>query len=74
MLPLALERFLRNFAVGFSTLLLDLALLTLATNVFGVPYYMATFGAFLFSVSVNYVVSRYVVFPGSERSWTRGFA
>ncbi len=67
-------RFLRYTLVGGSTFLFDLALLYLITTYAGVPYYLATPGAFLVAVSINYLVSRRFVFRGTERGHALGYS
>lgn len=70
----ALHRFLRYALVGGGTFGFDLILLYVVTEYFGVPYYLATAGAFLIAVSMNYFISRRFVFKGTERSLHRGYA
>ncbi len=66
-------RFLRYTIVGGSTLLFDLLLLYAVTEYLGVPYYIATPGAFLVAVSINYLISRRFVFRGTERRHHTGY-
>jgi putative flippase GtrA len=70
----ALLRFLRYTLVGGSTFLFDLLLLFAVTTYAGVPYYLATPGAFLIAVSLNYLISRRFVFRGTERGHTVGYS
>lgn len=70
----ALHRFLRYALVGGGTFGFDLILLYVVTEYLGVPYYLATAGAFLIAVSMNYFISRRFVFRGTERSLHRGYA
>ena len=66
-------RFIRYTSVGVSTFLFDLALLYVAVSYAGVPYYLATPGAYFVAVSINYTLSRLHVFKGSKRSWHHGY-
>lgn len=68
------RRFLRYAAVGVSTLTFDLVLIALLTQVFGVPYYLSTPLGFLIAVSINYFLSRRLVFTGTERPLHHGYA
>ncbi|KND49717.1 MAG: hypothetical protein AB203_01365 [Parcubacteria bacterium C7867-008] len=70
----AFRRFLRYALVGGSTLTFDLILLYIATDIYGVPYYISTPIAFLIAVSLNYVISRRFVFKGTERRMHHGYA
>lgn len=70
----ALVRFLRYTLVGGSTFLFDLLLLFAATTYAGVPYYLATPGAFLVAVSLNYLISRHFVFRGTTRRHRVGYS
>lgn len=69
----ALLRFLRYALVGGSTLAFDLLLLYVLTTYIGIPYYLATPGAFLVAVSINYLISRKFVFRGTVRSHHVGY-
>lgn len=64
-------RFLKYSLVGIATFLLDLGLLFLLTDVFGWHYLVSVACAFLFAVTLNYIISRRVVFIGSERTISR---
>lgn len=70
----ALVRFLRYTVVGGSTLAFDLVLLYAMTEKLGVPYYLATPGAFLVAVSINYLISRKFVFAGTKRGHQVGYS
>jgi putative flippase GtrA len=70
----ALVRFLRYVLVGGTTFLFDLLLLYAVTAFLGVPYYLATPGAFLIAVSLNYLISRGFVFRGTTRRHTIGYS
>ena len=70
----ALTRLLKYATVGVGTLSLDLALLYLFTDVWGVQYVLAAGVAFLISVSVNYLIARKFVFKHSLRSARAGYA
>jgi len=69
----ALNRFLRYTLVGGGTFGFDLILLYVVTEYLGVPYYVATAGAFLVAVSINYFISRRFVFKGTERGMHSGY-
>jgi putative flippase GtrA len=69
----SVSRFLRYTTIGVGTLLIDLALLYLATTYLHIPYYIATGLSFLIAVSINYSLSRAHIFRGTERSWHRGY-
>lgn len=64
----ALTRFLKSTSVGVSTFLFDLLLLFIFIDVFAIHHVLAAGIAFLIAVSINYLISRRFVFPGSERS------
>lgn len=67
-------RFARYTSIGVSTFLLDLAVLFLAVTYAHIPYYIATPGAFLIAVSINYHFSRRHVFHQTDRSYHHGYA
>ena len=67
-------RFVRYTTIGVSTLTFDLLLIALLTQVFGVPYYISTPLGFLVAVSINYFLSRQMVFRGTERPVHHGYA
>lgn len=67
-------RFLRYSAIGLSTFLFDLALIYGLTEYAHIPYYASTFLGFLIAVSVNYVLSRRIVFSRTERAYHHGYA
>ena len=69
-----LQRFVKYFAVGASTFLFDLAMLFIAVHFFKIPYYIATPCTFLIAVTCNYLISRKLVFTGTERGLYRGYA
>jgi putative flippase GtrA len=69
----ALWRFVRYTAIGVSTLAFDLLLLAGLTQLFHVPYYIGTPIAFLIAVSLNYIISRGLVFAGTERPVAHGY-
>ena len=70
---LGVHRFLRYASVGVGTFVLDLGMLYVSTSIFGVPYYISTPCAFLIALSINYMISRRVVFTKTERTWHRGY-
>jgi putative flippase GtrA len=67
------KRFLRYLSVGVGTFLLDLSLLYCATSLLGIPYYLATPCSFLIAISLNYLLSRRLVFKGTARSLHQGY-
>ncbi len=69
-----LQRFITYSAVGVSTFLFDLAMLFVAVHFLKIPYYIATPCTFLIAVSCNYIMSRKVVFTGTERGLYHGYA
>ena len=69
----SVRRFLRYSGVGVGTFVLDLGLLYSLTTYAHVAYYVATPISFFVGVSLNYAISREVVFRGTERSWHRGY-
>lgn len=70
----ALIRFMKYAVVGVSTLAFDLLLLAALTQLLSVPYYLSTPFAFLIAVSINYALSRTLVFRGTERAIHHGYA
>ncbi len=68
-----IARFLRYTSVGVSTFALDLALLFVLIDVLGVQYLVATACAFVVAVTLNYILSRHVVFFQTDRSHTQGY-
>ncbi len=66
-------RFLKYFAVGFSTFLIDLALLYLLTDVFLLNYLLSAGLAFLTAISINYYFSRKIVFKKTEIDFSKGY-
>lgn len=66
-------RFFKYASVGCSTFLFDLLLLFLMTHYAGVHYAVATPIAFGIAVSINYFVSRRLVFKGSLRPLHTGY-
>jgi putative flippase GtrA len=67
------QRFLRYFAVGGSTFLFDILLLVVLTKIFNVNYIIATAGAFMVAVSINYFISRKYVFKFTDRKILHGY-
>lgn len=68
------HRFIRYVSVAGSTFVFDLVLLYVLTEYLLIPYYVATFGAFLIAVSINYFISRRLVFRGTARNLGHGYA
>lgn len=73
MLSHALNRFFKYSVVGVSTFALDLFLLFLLIDIFHWNYLVATGGAFIVAISLNYLISRNVVFKYSVRSLSAGY-
>lgn len=71
--PTSLRRFLKYSAIGFGTFLGDLVLLYVFTDWLQIHYLLAAGTAFLIAVSVNYVLSRRIVFKGTKRGQTAGY-
>ncbi len=69
----AFIRFLRYATVGVTTLAFDLLLLAFVIEVFHIPYYTAVPLCFAIAVSINYLISRFHVFHGTERSLHAGY-
>ncbi len=69
----ALKRFTKYSVIGVSTLAFDLVLLAGLTQLLSVPYYLSTPIAFLVAVSINYALSRRLVFRGTERPVHHGY-
>jgi putative flippase GtrA len=72
-LPPALHRLLRYGMVGGGTFALDLALMFLLRAAFGMEASRAAALSFLAAVSVNYLVSRHLVFAGTARKLAHGY-
>jgi len=62
-----MKRFVSYASVGVSTFLFDLFLLFVLIDFFHVQHILATGMAFLIAVSFNFLISRKVVFKGTER-------
>ena len=69
----ALSRFLRYTLIGVSTFVLDLLLLFMLTEVFGIYSILASGIAYILAISLNYYLSRTYVFVGSMRGITSGY-
>lgn len=72
-IPRSLMRFGKYSFVGFSTFLIDFALLFLLTDILKLHYLWAAGSAFLFATSINYIVNRRLVFKGTTRSRSAGY-
>ncbi|WP_320169297.1 GtrA family protein [Maridesulfovibrio sp.] len=68
-----LARFLRYGCVGGGTFLLDLGLLYIFTSCLGLSPVIAAGPTFLIAVSINYLISRKMVFKGSSRPLKHGY-
>ena len=62
----SLKRFIRYSTVGVSSLSIDLALLYLFTDIFGMHYAISTAYAFAIATSVQYMFVRQYVFSKTE--------
>lgn len=69
----SVRRFLKYSLIGFGTFLGDLILLYIFTDWLHLYYLFAAGLAFLVAVSVNYLISRRVVFKGTKRGQTAGY-
>lgn len=63
-----LKRFLRYSVVGVGTFLFDLVLLFFFIDFLSIHYLLATALAFLIAVSINFIISRNVIFKKTERN------
>lgn len=68
------KRFLQYSLIGLGTFLFDLLLLFILTEVFFLNYLHSAAVAFLIAVSINYVLSRCLVFKGTTRGPLSGYA
>jgi putative flippase GtrA len=73
MLQPGIVRFLKYTAVGVSTFLVDLVLLFILTDALEWNYLVATAIAFILAISINFFLSRVVVFKYSKRSVHTGY-
>ncbi|WP_320008595.1 GtrA family protein [Maridesulfovibrio sp.] len=71
--PKGILRFLRYSCVGGSTFLFDLSLLYLFTDGFKWSPIVAAGTAFFIAVSINYSISRQLVFKGTAREFKQGY-
>jgi len=72
-MSLRLKQFFRYAAVGGSTFLFDLLLLWIQIEKLHIYYLHAAVSSFLVAVSVNYFLSRRLVFKGSQRRLSTGY-
>ncbi|WP_419779331.1 GtrA family protein [Maridesulfovibrio sp.] len=68
-----ISRFLRYTCVGGGTFLFDLGVLYLFTDGFGWSPVFAAGLAFFIAVSINYYISRHLVFKGTTREFKQGY-
>lgn len=68
-----LKRFVQYGLVGVSTYLLDLLLIFILRTFFGSPDWLAVAIGFMIAVSVNYLISYFWVFEGTERDKVSGY-
>jgi putative flippase GtrA len=66
-------RFLRYSCVGGGTFLFDLLMLYIFTDAFGWSPVFAAGLAFFIAVSLNYYISRILVFKGTTREFKQGY-
>lgn len=69
----SLQRFLKYSTIGFITFLCDLAVLFLLTDIAKWNYLHATGCAFILAISLNFFLSRKLVFKHSARGITSGY-
>lgn len=67
------RRFGKYALVGFATFLFDLVLLVFVIELLNVNYLIATPVAFAIAVTINYAISRYFVFRGTDRRLDHGY-
>lgn len=68
-----ITRFLRYTCVGGGTFLFDLGMLYLFTDGLGWSPVFAAGLAFFIAVSINYYISRHLVFKGTTREFKQGY-
>lgn len=68
------KRFIKYAGVGVSTFLFDLLLLFILIDFFHVHHVVAAGLAFLIAVSCNFLISRRLVFKGTERAAGKSYA
>lgn len=68
-----LKRFVQYGLVGVSTYLLDLLLIYTFKTFFAFPDWLAVGIGFLIAVSINYLISYFWVFKGTERDKVAGY-
>lgn len=67
------QRFFKYALIGGTTFVLDLILLFVFTDVFGIEAVLSAGIAFMLAISLNYLLSRYYVFRGTTRGFIAGF-
>lgn len=67
------KRFAKYTAVGGTTFLFDLALIWALVELFSLQYPLATALGFIVAVSINYFISRRLVFRGTAREIHHGY-
>ncbi|MDB5204188.1 MAG: GtrA family protein [Candidatus Taylorbacteria bacterium] len=67
------RRFLKYSIIGVSTFIIDLSLLWFLTDVIHIYYLVSTFIAFMVGVTINYFVSRRMVFNETARNLKTGY-
>lgn len=68
------RRFISYSAIGIGTFAFDLALLSFLTEILGWDPVLSAGAAFLMAVTINYALSRKLVFKGTDRSVHHGYA
>jgi putative flippase GtrA len=69
----AIKRFVKYSSIGFGTFILDLALLWFMVEILKLNYLIATGIAFFIAVSINYLISRKVVFNLTKTSFLTAY-
>ena len=72
-LPRGLRRFIQYSLIGSGTFIFDIALLFVLTSVFHVYYLISAAVSFLLAISINYLLSRSLVFKATTRSHVAGY-
>lgn len=68
-----IKRFLKYSSVGFGTFVFDLCLLYILVEVFNLNYLFCAGAAFFVAISLNYVISRRLVFAETKKDFTSGY-
>ena len=68
-----LKRFLKYSSIGFGTFVFDLSLLYILVEVFIFNYLFCAGAAFFVAISLNYVISRRLVFSETKKGFSSGY-